>query len=511
MLTQRQKRQSTPNRAPRAAASSCFVAYAIAAICLAVGCASANRRSAMDDSKSSSVDRVAVVQTDPVDAGECVNADLPQTQSTVRQVSASNVDAPEAADATPQNTTDLQLDEQTSTTVSQLRHFEQVALDGNPKLLQLKKQVQAARARTQYVAALPDPRLAANVFGNPIETAAGSQRANLSVSQMIPSLKRLNAEQQQACFKAMALQQVWYQERLRVVADLRAEWSRLYSLNRQLDILRDHSKLIETLIEVANAGVATGRRSAGDVLLATVEYARVEQQVLDLQQQMVATVGEINRLLGLPADTPIEPPRAIAVQLPDANFDQLRQSALLHQPTIELARLQAQASRWGVEVARLQRRPEIGFNATWFAIDDNRPSSAVVDVGEDAWSLGAQVSLPIRDRKYRAREQEAMWRHAASQAAIDDAVIRTEASLLTHWEDALAAQRTMELYESTILPQARQTLEIDQQSYTTGGVEFDRVLSDARTLLTLESEYHRSRGRFATAIARLQQTVGQSI
>lgn len=511
MLTQRQVRFSTPTRARRAAVASFFAACAIAVICLTAGCVTADQRWAMDELNPLGGDRVAVLQPDPVDAGECIDAEWPESKAAIRQVSAVELAVGEPAHSTSQSTTDLKVAEQASTTASQLTLFEQAALNGNPKLHQLWKQVQAARARTQYIAELPDPRLAANFFGNPIETAAGSQRANLSVSQMIPSLKRLNAEQQQACFEALALQQLWFQERLQVVADLRAAWNRLYVLNWQVDILGDHGKLIETLIEIANAGVATGQRSSGDVLLATVEYARVEQQVLDLQQQMVATVADINRLIGRPADTPVEPPTVIAAQLPEADFDQLRQSALLHQPTIELARLKAQASRWGVEVARLQRRPEIGVNATWYAIDDNRPSSAVVDVGEDAWSLGAQVSLPVRDRKYRAREQEAMWRHAASQAAIDDAVSRTEASLLTHWEDALAAQRTMELYESTMLPQARQTLEIDQQSYTTGGVEFDRVLLDARTLLTLESEYHRSRGRLATAIARLHQTVGQSI
>jgi outer membrane protein TolC len=76
------------------------------------------------------------------------------------------------------------------------------------------------------------------------------------------------------------------------------------------------------------------------------------------------------------------------------------------------------------------------------------------------------------------------------------------------WEQALTSHRTVELYEKTILPQARQAFEADQQSLVNNAVTFDRVIRAHRTVLNLELGYHRARGQLATAIARIRQVVG---
>ena len=58
------------------------------------------------------------------------------------------------------------------------------------------------------------------------------------------------------------------------------------------------------------------------------------------------------------------------------------------------------------------------------------------------------------------------------------------------------------------MPQARDTLEADQQAYSTGTVEFDRVIRDVRAVLTLQIGYHRAVAQLATALARIEQATG---
>ncbi|MBT6154885.1 MAG: hypothetical protein HOH82_09395 [Planctomycetaceae bacterium] len=76
-----------------------------------------------------------------------------------------------------------------------LIQLEQIAIEQNPRLTRLEQEYQAAAARSHFVDKLPDPKLGANVFGDPIETASGSQRANMNLSQTIPWLGKLNAKQ----------------------------------------------------------------------------------------------------------------------------------------------------------------------------------------------------------------------------------------------------------------------------------------------------------------------------
>jgi len=472
-----------------------------AGLCVLPGCASSRQ-----------VARTGAAQTTPEATPESSIASERRPTSGPPVVLASNEETPFENDETADRGTDeLDPARYAAASYDTLAELEALAQVQNPSLRRLQQDVAAARAKANYADKLPDPTVGANVFGHPIETAAGSQRSNLTVMQMIPWLERLDAQTQQACFEALAAEQMYETERLKVIGDVRALWYRLYVLARQIETNRGNQKLLQSLIDVANARIATGRASQGDVLLGTLELSKLAEQLLMFEQQMVAAKAELNRLAGRSPESEIHPPGELAVSLPDWTEAQLRQTALERQPAISAARLQTQAARWGLEVARLKRRPDVSVSATWFAIDDNRPMSSVVDVGRDAWSIGAQVSLPIWQRKYDAIEDEALQKNFAAHASVDDTVQRVEALLRDLWQQARTADETAKLYSRTIVPQARQTLETDLQSYTNGTVEFDRVVRDFQSVLTLELGYHRALGELAMVLARVQQAVGSDL
>ncbi len=392
--------------------------------------------------------------------------------------------------------------------LNELSNLIGMAVAANPQLARLRREANAAAAKTRYVDKLPDPVLGANIFGHPIETAAGSQRANLTFSQKIPWLERLDAQQQQAYYEAMALRQKYEAERLRVIGDLRANYFRLYVLARQIETVEANQELLETLIAIVTARVATGNATQGDVLLGTLELSRLEEQLISLRQQIRSTEAEINRLVNRPVNIAIDVPKRLKVPAPNWTHDLLVQTAFERQPVIEAARLQAHAARWGVSVAKLLRRPDLQLSAAWFFMDNNRPPSGIVRVGRDAWSLGLSVTIPFDRSKYDAIRDEALWKNAAAQSNIDDTLRTFDSRLLDLLAQARAASETADLFRDTIIPQSEQTLAADQESLTDGAVEFDRVIQDFRNLIILEFGYHRAVGQLATSIARIQQAVG---
>jgi outer membrane protein TolC len=205
----------------------------------------------------------------------------------------------------------------------------------------------------------------------------------------------------------------------------------------------------------------------------------------------------------------LAPPDAIDAELPEWSHDLLRELAFGAQPELIAARLRTAAARWGIEVARLERRPDLTFGVTWMIMD--APGAVMDDAGRDTWVLGVTTTLPIWHRKYDAMLAEASSRHVAAHASEDEVAARLDALLLDLWEQALASQRTVQLYEQSILPQARQTFEADQQSLANNTVTFDRVIRDYRTLLNLELGYHRALGQLATTLARIRQAVGVDV
>src|SRR5690606_4147845 len=132
------------------------------------------------------------------------------------------------------------------------------ALNNNPRLTRLRGEAQSAWNRVPQVTALPDPTVEADIFARPMMMGNGSQRAMLGVSQMIPSLKRLDAQGQEAAFEAMAREQLWRAEQLNLAAEVKGAYYRLYILGQQLRINEGNQELLEALVEVANARVRTG-------------------------------------------------------------------------------------------------------------------------------------------------------------------------------------------------------------------------------------------------------------
>ena len=158
---------------------------------------------------------------------------------------------PEEAAATPEGDIVLVQQLEPSGSLSDsLASLEWIATSNNPRLQRLQRETDAAWARTRYQDKLPDPTVGANIFAAPIETAAGSQRANLSLTQMIPWLDRLDAQAQQACFEAMVMQQMYAAEKLRVIGDVRASYYRLYVLQKQVQTIEANQALLKGLIEV---------------------------------------------------------------------------------------------------------------------------------------------------------------------------------------------------------------------------------------------------------------------
>jgi cobalt-zinc-cadmium efflux system outer membrane protein len=387
-----------------------------------------------------------------------------------------------------------------------LPDLESLAISSNPTLRRMQHEAGAAWAKTGYVSKLPDPTVSTMFYTPPMNFEPDRQLAEVQVMQMIPWLGRLKAEAQRAQMEALVAETQYQSERLRVIGDIRATWFKLYVLRKQIDTTEADKAQLESLIKTANARIVTGDAQPGDVLMATLELSSLQEQFLTYRQQIAAATAELNRLVGREAGIPVALPNEIDVQFPEWDHELLRRIALENQPELNAARLRTAATRWGIEVARLKRRPDLTFGIGWVVMD--APGAVMPGAGRDSVTLGVSGNLPIWQSKYDAITSEASREHYAAHASEDEIELRLDALLQDLWEQARASQQTVELYESSILPQARQTFEADQKSLANNTVTFDRVIRDYRTLLSLELGYHKALGQLATTLARIRQTAG---
>jgi outer membrane protein TolC len=453
---------------------------------------------------------VAGVPMDLLPQAATLNAPTSSATAPVRLVSHQQLpDPPPALPPRSSNGAEL-LEPAVAPMPERLENLEALAVANNPVLRRMRQEASAEWAKARYASKLPDPTVSSMFFLPPMNFEPDRQVAELQIMQMIPWLARLSAEERRAQLEAMAAENQYHSERVRIVGDIRANWYKLFVLHKQIDIAEAEKTQIQALVNTAGARVATGNAQPGDVLMATLELSNLQEQLLSFRQQERSTVAELNRLTGRDSSSPISPPNRIdAMALPPWTHEWLLSVAISSEPELVSARLRTAATRWGIEVARLKRRPDLTFSGGWVVMDAQ--GAMTPDAGADSWTLGVSATLPIWHRDYDAMVAEASRRHFAAHASEEEIIVRLDATLRDLWEQAKAAQQTVELYEKTILPQARQTYEADQQSLANNTVTFDRVIRDYRTLLGLELGYHRAVGQLAIALARIQEAVGMDL
>ncbi len=405
-------------------------------------------------------------------------------------------------------TTDEDVTENDSlpSTDESLLDLESLAIANNPTLRRMQHEASAAWAKTGYATKLPDPTMSAMFYTPPMNFQPDRQLAEVQVMQMIPWIDRLKAEKQRTHLEALVAQTQYQAELLRVIGDVRATWFKLYVLQKQIETTKADQEQLESLIKTANARVQTGDAQPGDVLMATLELSSLQEQLLGYRQQLASTSAELNRLAGRDVLTPVDPPTQVDIQLPAWDLEGLRQIAMANQPELNTARLRAAATRWGIRVARLKQRPDLTFGVGWVVMD--APDSVMADDGRDSLTLSVSGNLPVGRRKYQAMVSEASQEYYAAHASEDELSLQLDALLVDLWEQTIANQQTVELYEKSILPQARQTFEADQKALVNNSVAFDRVVRAYRTLLNLELGYHKALGQLATTITRIRQAAG---
>ncbi len=387
-----------------------------------------------------------------------------------------------------------------------LESLEAIAVVNNPSLRRARQEAAAAWARTGYVDKLPDPVLSTMFYAPPMPLIPDRMIGEIQVMQMIPWLDRLRAEGRQAHLEALAAENDFQGEKLRILADLRATWARMFVIHKQIETTLVETTQIESLVRAANARVSTGAAPAGDVLLATLELSTLHEQLITLRRELVSASAELNVLVGRQATTTVSPVRELHAELPDWNPDLLLHVAMNAQPELAAARLRTAAARYGIDIARLKRRPDFTFSGGWVPMD--APGSTMPGAGADVATIGVSTNLPVRRVKYEAMHTEASRQHAAARSTEDEILLRLEAVIVDAWAQAIAARQIVDLYDHTILPQARQTYAADLKALENGTVDFDRVVRDYRAVLTMELGRHRAAGDLAIALARVQQAVG---
>jgi outer membrane protein, heavy metal efflux system len=241
-------------------------------------------------------------------------------------------------------------------------------------------------------------------------------------------------------------------------------------LAESIRIQEENVALLRVTVGQAEASVSAGTSSQQDLLKAQTELDLAQNELVNLRSRVPPTVARMNALLGRPPDAPVPLPDAVPAPrpLPLTDADLIR---LGSERSPELAALAREVSgrEEALSLARQAYIPDFGLSFSF--------------TGSVSQTVGGMLTVPIRLEAIQAGVEQARAGIRAAQAARTQYARNLAATFVLNLYVLRNDERQVTLFDGTIIPRARQTVQIAQSSFAVGRIHFLELLDAQRTLL----------------------------
>jgi outer membrane protein, heavy metal efflux system len=371
------------------------------------------------------------------------------------------------------------------------------ALERNPEIKAAARERDAAAARVAPAGALDDPMLEAGIINLPFpETSLRREDMTmkmLGLSQRLPYPGKRGLREELADREA-AITAAGYEETVnRIVRDTRIAYLDLALVLETVGIVQRNRMVLEQFLKTAEVRYAVGQATQSDVLKAQTQLSKMVEELIRLDRERSTMQSELERVVARPLQDGEITAGAPPVLDLDLDVPALRTRAERSRPQILGLRSAIERSEKAVALARSDYYPDFDVRFA-FGQRDRMPDGAR---RENMVSLTVAINLPVwqsRKRDPRLAEAIAMRAQAIEmlRAQLNDlaAKIRQQAAL------AEQSAKSVRLYETGILPQARLSVEAALAAYRVNRVDFLTLLDSQMAVFN----YEIGRAQAATAI-----------
>jgi len=376
----------------------------------------------------------------------------------------------------------------------------------NPDVIALRARARPVRERPAQERFLPPPMLEAQIWQWPIDSLnpANTNMFAFMATQDVPGRGK-RALRAAVAGKDVELAANEVESRTRQIVDqVKRAYADLFVARAATEIHLSTADVVRQLEQASQARYAAGRISQQDVLKAVVELSTLHGHLIMLEEQAKVAAARLNALLGRAPDAAIGPLTNPHEQTLVAELQTLIEAARRDQPELKAARLAVERAEAELAVTKRDYKPDYSIQAG-YAVMPRQSDSIMARVGltwpSAPWSRGRL------DRR-SAEQLMSIEAARADERAIDN---RIRLAVQEAYIRVKAAEQRLSLFRTTILPQARQTLEVSRVAYQTDRIDFLALLDNQRTVLTAQLEYSRALADFEQAAADLEQAVGSDL
>lgn len=384
------------------------------------------------------------------------------------------------------------------------------AVERSPKVKAAKARWQATIEQYPQVTALPDPMFMYGYFLRSVETRVGPQRHRVSFSQTFPYPGTLDAAGE-VVKKAIEIQRVKHEQVIRdLIVELKLGYHELAYLQRAVELTRQNHELVASILTIATARYAEGKAALNDVLKAQSQLAQLEYDLVLLKELQRVEYANITGILSIPSTTALGATAPVPYEPLNVGLADIEKQALSKRQELRIAGLSIEKASEGIALAELQTKPM--FKLDLMTIETGEALMPdTLGSGKNPFTIGFGVTIPWSDLKNSSKVREAQQNHEAVKAnkhSVEDA---TRVALRKVYFRLENARRLVELYETTLIPQADAAIEVAETWHQEGPKSITGFLETQSVWLNFNLARLRAIADYQQSLARLEQLVGGKI
>ena len=381
------------------------------------------------------------------------------------------------------------------------------ALESNPEIRAAVRRLSLAQLKTATARSLDDPMLMMRDWDTPLRRPWDLNQAQIMVSiqQTFPS--RLKRDQRARLAQDDAGVAAFDLETLR--QEVSVEVRKLcIGLMRNADEARlqaRQSSLLKEALAAALAEYTTGKAPQADVLRAQMALTRLNEQLIELDEERDNGRAQLNALMGRPPEEAIEIAGSYTVPTAPPSIEELEQAAIEHRPELAALRTQITKSRDEGKLTRLAMKPDFTVGLGYMLM----PTGSLA---RNAYMGEVSMNLPWLNRE--RHDGEAKQADAAtdvSQAELDARAATVFLEIRRAQIEVLAAEKRVKLYRDTLLPQAEASFKASTAAYQNNRAEFMSLIDAQNLLLDIQTATYKASADTDEGMAKLERAIGAPI
>jgi len=259
---------------------------------------------------------------------------------------------------------------------------------------------------------------------------------------------------------------------------------------------------LKEAVQAAMAEYTTGKVPQTEVLRAQMAVTRLNEHMIELEQERDSANAQLNALLGRRPDQPVEIAGTYATTIAVPSIEDLEQVAIEHRPELAALRKQIATSRDQSHLTRMVTKPDFTVGLGYMLM----PSGSTY---RNAYMAEFSMNVPRWNRvRHEGEAKQADAATAVAQAELDTRSNAVFLELRQAQIDVLAAQKRVKLYRDTLLPQADAAFQAATAAYRNNRGEFANLIESQNVLLDVETALYTAEAALDSGLARLERAAG---